>query len=79
MERTEIEPVTSGETLQEEVIESVVKTGWPPADPPRPDAPQRAAELAAPHAEVIGEELHCWYGPRDAFALTVPPVRLQLD
>lgn len=64
------------ETLQDDVIEAVTKTGWPPSDPARPDDPQRAADLPTPHAEVVGDELHCWYGSGISPALRIPPIPL---
>jgi hypothetical protein len=62
--------------IQEAYIESIALTGWPPADPRNPMAPQTASELPAPNAEVVGDELRWWYGDRDGPALELPAVRL---
>jgi hypothetical protein len=62
--------------LQEEMIENVVLGGWPPADPDRPDAPQRAVELPAPHAEIVDGQLHWWFGDRERPALRMPSIPL---
>jgi hypothetical protein len=64
--------------LQDEVIEGSAMTGWPPADPDHPDAPQRAAELPEPRAELVGEDLLCWYGDRARPALELPPIRIRV-
>jgi hypothetical protein len=64
-------------TLQDEVIEFATKTGWPPADASRPNAPQSGRDLPEPHAQIVGEELHCWYGSRRNPALRVPPITLR--
>jgi hypothetical protein len=63
-------------TLQDDVMEFVAKDCWPPSDPARPEAAQHAAYLPQPHAEIVGDELHCWFGSRQDPALRVPPVRL---
>jgi hypothetical protein len=62
--------------VQNDTIEFSVRGGWPPADPARPDAPQRARDLPEPHAEVVDGELRCWFGRRDSPALVLPPIRL---
>jgi hypothetical protein len=57
--------------LQDEVIEEVTKTGWPPRDPAQPDAPQFGNDLPGPHAEVGARSLRCWYGERERPSLCV--------
>ena len=63
--------------LQEEMIENVVLGGWPPANPDDPDAPQRAAELPEPHAQVVDGQLHWWFGDRNRPALRMPSIPLE--
>src|SRR3954452_4154196 len=57
---------------QDEVIEEVTHTGWPPASPSSPDAPQFGERLPRPGAEVSNEGvLKCWYGDRNNPALVL--------
>ena len=65
--------------LQDEVIENVTRTGWPPSDPEKPDARQHAGALPAPHAQVVEGQLLCWYGSRNNPALALPPISLNDD
>src|SRR5205823_6106424 len=62
--------------LQDDVIEEIAFTGWPPSHPSRPDAPQRADELPAPYVAIHDGVLQWGYGDEATPALALEPIRL---
>ena len=57
---------------QDHIIEHICKRDWPPLPEGAPE-PSPGATVRAPHTEVIGREIHWWYGERETPLLRVPP------
>ena len=66
-------------SLQDEIIENSLHTGWPPVDPLQPTSPQRGSELPAPDAKVVDGKLVWWYGDPDSPALALPSITLDAE
>jgi hypothetical protein len=73
-----IEEVVGGvlESIQDDIIEFVVRSGWPPVDPAEPDAPQSAAELPRPYVRIAERVLTWGFGDPAQPSLALTPIRL---